>query len=89
MRTTIDLPEELFRRVKARAAMTGVKLKELITRYVEQGLQTGGSVSDQTLRRRSELPVARPAAGRPLRVLSNSELFALLEEEDARRNRPA
>jgi hypothetical protein len=41
MRTTIDLPDELLRQVKARAALDGLKLKDLITRYVEQGLRQG------------------------------------------------
>lgn len=53
MRTTIDLPEELFRRVKARAALEGLKLKELIARYVQRGLleapgrlEAGGSAPE-------------------------------------------
>lgn len=35
MRTTIDLPDELFRRVKSEAALRGQKLKDLI----EEGLR--------------------------------------------------
>jgi hypothetical protein len=35
MRTTIDLPDELFRRAKAEAALRGQKLKNL----VEEGLR--------------------------------------------------
>jgi hypothetical protein len=41
MRTTIDLPDELLRQAKAKAAIHGIKLKDLITRYVEQGLRVG------------------------------------------------
>jgi hypothetical protein len=41
MRTTIDLPDELLRQVKARVALDGLRLEELITRYVDQGLQSG------------------------------------------------
>jgi hypothetical protein len=36
MRTTIDLPDELFRRAKAEAALSGRKFKDL----VEEGLRT-------------------------------------------------
>ena len=36
MRTTVDLPDELFRRAKAEAALRGRKLKDLI----EEGLRT-------------------------------------------------
>ena len=35
MRTTVDLPDELFRRAKAAAALRGRKLKDL----VEEGLR--------------------------------------------------
>ena len=35
MRTTIDLPDELFRRAKAQAALRGRRLKDLI----EEGLR--------------------------------------------------
>jgi hypothetical protein len=36
MRTTIDLPDDLFRRAKAEAALRGRKLKDLI----EEGLRS-------------------------------------------------
>jgi len=39
MRTTLDLPDDLFRRLEARAALEGLKLKELIARYVAWGLK--------------------------------------------------
>jgi hypothetical protein len=41
MRTTIDIPDELFRRVKSEAALRGSKLKDL----VEEGLR---AVVDKT-----------------------------------------
>jgi hypothetical protein len=36
MRTTVDLPDELFRKTKATAALQGTSLKELIIRAVEK-----------------------------------------------------
>jgi hypothetical protein len=36
MRTTIDLPDPLFRRTKALAAMRGTSMKELIVKAVER-----------------------------------------------------
>ena len=39
MRTTIDLPDPLFREAKACAALEGTTLKDLVTRCVEQGLR--------------------------------------------------
>lgn len=38
MRTTIDLPDETFRQLKARAALSGLKLKDLVTQFIERGL---------------------------------------------------
>lgn len=38
MRTTIDLPDETFRQLKARAALSGLKLKDLVTQLIERGL---------------------------------------------------
>lgn len=89
MRTTIDLPDDLFRQAKARAALDGMKLKDLITRFVEQGLGLSASGSRAPLRRRrSELPVAREATGRTLPSLTNAEIYRLLEEEETARGRP-
>ena len=36
MRTTIDLPDPLFRKTKALAAMRGTSMKELIVKAVER-----------------------------------------------------
>jgi Arc/MetJ family transcription regulator len=84
MRTTIDLPDELFRKAKAKAALDGMRLKDLIRRFVEQGLRQGAPLSDETLRRRrSELPVARAATGKTLPELTNAEIHRILEEEEA------
>jgi hypothetical protein len=34
MRTTLDLPDETFRRLKAEAALRGYKLKELVAQFI-------------------------------------------------------
>ena len=43
MKTTVDLPDPLFRRAKSRAAVSGISLKRFITQAVEQKLNTHGS----------------------------------------------
>ena len=84
MRTTIDLPDELFRRVKARAALDGLTLKTLLTRYVEQGLRGPGQAPDAEARpRRGPLPVVRAATGDPLPAFTHAELNEILAREDA------
>jgi len=83
MRTTIDLPDELLRQAKAKAALDGMKLKDLITQFVEQGLGRGALRSTAPLRRRrSALPVARAATGRMLPSLTNADIYRILEEEE-------
>ncbi|MEO7416555.1 MAG: hypothetical protein ABI163_05810 [Thermoanaerobaculia bacterium] len=89
MRTTIDLPDDLFRQVKARAALDGLRLKDLITRFVEQGLRQGAlSSTAPPRRRRSELPIAREGTGRTLPGLTSAEIHRILEEEEASGGRP-
>jgi len=62
MRTTLDLPDELFRQVKAKAALEGAKLKDLLTCYVESGLRQSPPLARQSTER-SGLPVIK-AKGR-------------------------
>jgi hypothetical protein len=84
MRTTIEFPDDLFRRVKALAALRGTTLKELITRYVEQGQRRDAEGPEGPAgRRRSELPVARQATGRTLPALTNVDLHRILDDEEA------
>ena len=39
MRTTIDLPDYLFRKLKAVASMKGMSLKNIITRAIEHEIE--------------------------------------------------
>ena len=78
MRTTLELPDPLFARLKARAAMERVTLKQLLRDYVEQGLAAEAVAVPH--RRVTDLPrIAGPESLRPDQ-LSNAALFALLEE---------
>ena len=92
MRTTFDLPDPLFRRATARAALDGVTLEDLVARYVEQGLQQGVPPpgGEEPPRRRSALPtIAKAATGTPIPALSSDELARIeLEEDLARRGTP-
>lgn len=88
MRTTIELPDALFRQVKARAAIEGVTLKDLISRYVESGLRRSKPPTTGSPRRRSELPVARSATGPTMPDLTNAELYQILERDEVDGGRP-
>jgi hypothetical protein len=79
MRTTLELPDELFRQVKTRAAVKGTTIKELITRFVENGLRQPDRPAGGTVRR-SALPVIKGGGGRIRPV--TSQLQARLDEEE-------
>jgi hypothetical protein len=89
MRITLDLPDELLDRAKIKAALNGLKLQDLIVRYLEEGLREPPMQTAPRRRRRpSELPVARAATGRTLPILTNSEIQRILEEEEAAGDHP-
>lgn len=79
MRTSLDLPDSLFARLKARAACEGVSMKQLLQRYLEDGLIAsatgqGNNRSAEALPKLEPRPLAIPAER-----LSNAGLFSLLE----------
>jgi hypothetical protein len=54
MRTTIDLPDALFRKTKAVAALRGSSMKELIIHAVEREVAT---IAPPAKRKRVKLPL--------------------------------
>ncbi|MFI5385469.1 MAG: hypothetical protein ACHQ50_05035 [Fimbriimonadales bacterium] len=81
MRTTIDIPDDLFRRVKAVAALKGITLKNLVRGFIEQGLEHSSSQPLPAGQKR-RIPVSIAPAGREIRNLTNAEIEALLYLED-------
>lgn len=85
MRTTIELPDGLYREAKTRAVKQGTTLKELVVGLIQAGLR-GAPVADglQQVTRRAAPPVAiRKVPGQsPVRPLTNRQLSALLEEDE-------
>ena len=78
MRTTMELPDPLFARLKARAVSQRLSLKQLLRSYVEQGLNatpagSGSKRSADTLPR-VEGPLAISG-----QQLCNAALFDLLD----------
>lgn len=82
MRTTVDLPDELYRALKARAALNGVTVRDLVRRYVEQGLKQPSGRADTSPGRRQPPPVIIPPQGVSIPALPRAELRRLEEEED-------
>jgi len=78
MRTTLELPDPLFARLKAKAAIERVTLKQLLRHYVEQGLESVSSAPSV-----QQSAVSLPRMEGPLVIpseqLSNARLFELLD----------
>lgn len=81
MRTTVELPPELFRAAKARSAERGESLKSLLTRAVAAEL---GHRLERDARPRVALPLFGRAEG-PRVSPSNADLERALANTDARR----
>lgn len=80
MRTTLDLPDSLMRELKARAALEGVKLKDYFANIAQVALQR--PVSGGIQPKRSPLPVFKRAGAKAMPAMSNSELYAILDNKD-------
>ena len=82
MRTTVELPPDLFRKAKARAAQRGETLKALLTRAVATEL---GEAHDRpTARTRVELPLFGDPNAPAIHVTA-ADLERALAHDDALR----
>ena len=86
MRTTIDIPEDLLRQAKSTAALRGLKLKDLVTSYIEHGLN-GATVqldSELPVKLGHPLPLPKflPMTDRPIRSFTNAEIDEIFLEQD-------
>ncbi len=73
MRTTVDIPDPVYRRLKSRAAGEGSSAKELILRGVEYVLKERRRKS----RRRIKLPLVRSKRPGTLQ-LDNAKIFEII-----------
>jgi len=91
VRTTLELPDPLFLEVTARAAQSGIELKELLTRYIETGLKVPEVQSVTPRPKRAPLPVLfeKTPSASTSPALTNAELYAILEKEDIEQLRRA
>lgn len=82
MRTTIDIPDDLYRGLKARAGLAGITLRELVQQLIERGLRAPAATTGTT-GRPDPPPVIIPARGVPILAV---DLRRIDEEEDEARN---
>jgi hypothetical protein len=76
MKTTIEIPEPLFRQVKVKAAMEGLTLRDLFVRGLQLALQTPSTPAGQRL----EFPLIRAAEHAP--QLTDEQIYAALNTDE-------
>lgn len=96
MKTTLELPDELMRAIKVRAARSNRRLKDVVAELLEKGMNSpvtsppsqGGAAGAKQVEISSEtgLPLIRSPADPPIARLSTEEVYALMhraeQEED-------
>lgn len=80
MRTTFDLPDELMRHLKARAALEGRSLRDLVLELVERGLKAPpASAAPAPMVGLPTVRLGRPLA-LPAQALNHADLSALADD---------
>lgn len=72
MRTTVDIPDGIYRILKSKAAQEGCSVKELILRGVRQELKPPSSG-----KRRVRLPIVRSKQPGTLRI-TNQQIYDIV-----------
>ncbi len=80
MKTTFDLPEELVREMKIRAASQGRKLRDVATEVIKLGLNSDKPVKPETESRRVKLPML--AGGKAIRQFTPEEIDEILLQQE-------
>ena len=80
------MPDELYRTLKARAALNGIPLRELVQFLIESGLRSGATTQPVRATGRGAPPVIIAPLGKPIRALSADELKLVDEAEDLSRH---
>lgn len=86
MRTSLDIPDPLFKYLKTRAAQEGRTLRDLVIELVERGLTAREVVDPQKrfLARPLVIPSQGPMA-MPASHMTNADLCDMINEEDDER----
>jgi predicted CopG family antitoxin len=77
MRTTIDIPDALYRELKGKAAKEGRSVKELILRSVEDKLRLPIKSTQKNSKKRIRIPILKSKEPGTLE-LDNERIFDLI-----------
>ncbi|HLN03372.1 MAG TPA: hypothetical protein VK335_29040 [Bryobacteraceae bacterium] len=72
MRTTVDIPDPTYRKLKSKAAAQGLSVKDLILHGVERELETGSRPT-----KRIRLPIVRSRRPGTLQ-LTNQQIYEII-----------
>ena len=86
MKTTLEIPNPLFKRVKAHAAMEGMKLKDVVASALGAYLTQPRSDSKKG-NKRCPFPLIRGKVGPLMRQMDNKTVARLQEKDDFERHR--
>jgi plasmid stability protein len=81
MKTTLDLPEELVREMKIRAAREGRKLREVATEVIQKGLSIPAP-AEKVAAKRIKFPLFK--GGKATRQFTPEELDEILLQEEVK-----
>jgi hypothetical protein len=77
MKTTIEIPEPLFRQAKAKAAMDGIPLRDLFVRGLQLAVQTP---IETPAKQRADFPLIRATKNAP--PLTDEEIYEALNTDE-------
>ncbi len=81
MKTTLDLPADLVREMKLRAAQMGCKVEEVATELLKRALAAGKATSTRPATKgKIKLPLFPSPVTAPASRMSTAELLALEQE---------
>ncbi|MCL5996438.1 MAG: hypothetical protein M1546_10360 [Chloroflexi bacterium] len=84
MKTTIDIPDELFREAKARAALEGMKLRDLVAEALREKLH---APRPKAQRRRTKFPIIHSRrTDAPVTLEQVNRAIEALDTEEAQRH---
>lgn len=84
MKTTLDLPDELMRAIKVRAAQQDRKIKDVVAELLRRGLSQAGPGPTVPPIRRVELPLVRCAhSAQADREMTPERVAATLRDQEA------
>lgn len=78
MKTTLEIPDELYRRAKVHAAHENLKMKDLVSDGLRLVLELSKKSGSRYARRMTKAPVTIPK-GSVIPALSNDAVASLLE----------